>query len=252
MVNPSIGKDTTSKAYNVDNLYGPWMVVDNRRRRQGLVACNSSNGFARGKASSGSIFAPLDVDGMDAELPNATSKNGDVEMLYETNFVDNVRGPKNGTVPVSHTHIHFTDMYKVSNPEKRPKAGQGAGASTSVVAMVLGQTAQVVENEGSSFAQHHAVVSIVEPGHLQDDRRRYVKGKGIMLKNAKENIQQRLNVRRNTDSRTILRPVTHEWVQNILDQLNSIVSRVMGDFEGVTKASISEMGLLEPTAPSDH
>ncbi|KAK8483367.1 hypothetical protein V6N11_024158 [Hibiscus sabdariffa] len=39
MVNSSLGMNTSLEAcVNVDNLYGPWMVVDNHRRRQGLVA----------------------------------------------------------------------------------------------------------------------------------------------------------------------------------------------------------------------
>ncbi|KAK8593999.1 hypothetical protein V6N12_046070 [Hibiscus sabdariffa] len=105
-------------------------------------------------------------------------------------------------------------MYKVSNPEMRPKAGRGTRASTSVVAMVPGQIAQVVE-EGSGFDHNHAALSIVEPGQLED-------------------------------SRIVLRPVTQEWVQNISNQLNSIVARAVGDFEGVTKASVSETRLLEP------
>ncbi|KAK8715128.1 hypothetical protein V6N13_042468 [Hibiscus sabdariffa] len=66
---------------NVESIYGPYMVVDNSRHRQDLVAHNSSNGFTRGKAISGSRFASLVVDGTDAELPSATSKNGDIKML---------------------------------------------------------------------------------------------------------------------------------------------------------------------------
>ncbi|KAK8593998.1 hypothetical protein V6N12_046069 [Hibiscus sabdariffa] len=81
-VHDQIEQSTNSEACdNVESIYGPYMVVDNSRHRQDLVAHNSSNGFTRGKAISGSRFASLVVDGTDAELPSATSKNGDIKML---------------------------------------------------------------------------------------------------------------------------------------------------------------------------
>ncbi|KAK8565142.1 hypothetical protein V6N12_058717 [Hibiscus sabdariffa] len=144
----------------------------------------------------------------------------------------------------------FTEAYKTSNPEKRTKAGRSARVTTSVVAMAPGQIAHVVEKEVTGSGHNHATVTILEQDPLQGVKRGLTKGRGISLKGAKENSRQGLNIRKSADAHTLLRLVTHEWVQNISNQMTSIVVRAVGVLEGVTKASASETGLLESVGSS--
>ncbi|KAK8483366.1 hypothetical protein V6N13_097614 [Hibiscus sabdariffa] len=93
-------------------------------------------------------------------------------MVGTTTLVEDESGCKGESVPTSRAPIQFTDVYKVSNPEKRPKTGRGVRASTSVGAMTNpGQIAQVVEKNGSGSDHKHAAISILELGQPQGQKR---------------------------------------------------------------------------------
>ncbi|KAK9031709.1 hypothetical protein V6N11_056000 [Hibiscus sabdariffa] len=86
---------TTDSLNKAEDLYGPWMVVDNRRRRQGLATRNSTNRLTKGKAISGSRFAPLELDESEDNLLSAIAEIGDVEMIRDVAIAEDVRASKN-------------------------------------------------------------------------------------------------------------------------------------------------------------
>ncbi|KAK8701890.1 hypothetical protein V6N13_020268 [Hibiscus sabdariffa] len=192
----------------------------------------------------------------DSALPEATVTGLTEPKVTYANMVvgfarePDSRGPPRVSLPDARDHIQFTEAYKTSNPEKRTKAGRSARVTTSVVAMAPGQIAHVVEKEVTGSGHNHATVTILEQDPLQGVKRGLTKGRGISLKGAKENSRQGLNIRKSADAHTLLRLVTHEWVQNISNQMTSIVVRAVGVLEGVTKASASETGLLESVGSS--
>ncbi|KAK8479343.1 hypothetical protein V6N13_080678 [Hibiscus sabdariffa] len=57
-----LNKDNVGEEVSEDRLFGPWMVVENRRRRTNAVSRSNGGSMSGGNATGGSRFGVLQVD----------------------------------------------------------------------------------------------------------------------------------------------------------------------------------------------
>ncbi|KAK8672631.1 hypothetical protein V6N13_110996 [Hibiscus sabdariffa] len=105
-----------------DDLYGPWMVVDTRRRR-GLgnsgPAKDVSGNKARPSTSHGSRFAELEVE--DVMIPNDDSieQVSEVRVLNTENVITKNTAGRGSKSTVQQPTFVKNAAYKASNPDKK-------------------------------------------------------------------------------------------------------------------------------------
>ncbi|KAK8577096.1 hypothetical protein V6N13_122091 [Hibiscus sabdariffa] len=161
------------------DLYGPWMVVEDRRRRAESSNATGKSGevVERGKPSS--RFEVLEVE----ETPEIADEFNDP------------RG-KSSLPRVPQESIIRNAAYMASNPNKKKKKQQGLEkASDSIVLpSIPGQRTTVFDREASSSKGVHKAVYIAEDGV------RNTKAVGVKLSNSKDGVTW---VQGTTDQHTV-------------------------------------------------
>ncbi|KAL4386946.1 hypothetical protein GQ457_09G028280 [Hibiscus cannabinus] len=231
---------------STESLFGPWMMVDIRRRRA-LTGRSIPKGVdTEENRDNGSRFAILGKDSGISEMEQVSVAEGDVQQSLQ-NVQDN---PINGRASLE---ILGTKKSGVSNTvggsrsvaagSSAPKKGVAAGAV--VLPLMEGRSVSVVEHAGSGVS--HSAVSIIEHGHEGRSDDSIVQGKrvGGKAKGVKENVKQGLKIRKSSDVRTISRPVLSEWVDNMNNQLDNLARNRDLDPGGVVRMRVNQEGDLE-------
>ncbi|KAK8621384.1 hypothetical protein V6N13_067817 [Hibiscus sabdariffa] len=176
---------------STESLFGPWMVVDTRRRRALAGRSIPKGVVTEENRDNGSRFAILGKDSGISELEQVSVAEGDVQQSLR-NVQDN---PMNGR---ANLEILGTKKSGVTNTvggsgsvaggSSAPKKGVAAGAV--VLPLMEGQSVSVVEHAGPGVS--HSAVYIVEQGHEGRSGDLIVQGKrvGGKAKGVKENVKQ--------------------------------------------------------------
>ncbi|KAK8648910.1 hypothetical protein V6N13_129652 [Hibiscus sabdariffa] len=169
------------------NLYGPWMVVENRRRRTISNTRIDVGNTSRTQALQGSRFAALASE----------------------NNVEHVVAP----LFEQHT-TNRNEAYMTSNLDKKSKASKRVTESINVVPIVRGKEITVVEHTPRVATGSHAAVRINEEGNSGVNyAKKPLKGDGVARKGLKESTRKGLHVKKPSASR-VQRSSVVEWVQN--------------------------------------
>ncbi|KAK8576168.1 hypothetical protein V6N13_090645 [Hibiscus sabdariffa] len=157
----SLDKAKPVESISDANLFGPWMVVDNRRRRSGMARNPVGNGNG---GISGSRF----------EVLHNVDENNDGTIIPEGGVADNLRLPASllaSTSGVAASMIQAVEgegnvSSVVSNPGGKAKNRKSAFQTPAVVPLVDGHAVQVTERtSGSTPGQHRAVRISEQGGH---------------------------------------------------------------------------------------
>ncbi|KAL4291217.1 hypothetical protein GQ457_14G013430 [Hibiscus cannabinus] len=116
-----LNKNNVEAEVSEDRLFGPWMVVENRRRRTSDVSRSNGGSMNGGNATGGSRFGVLQVDenAKDAEEANV-GQGGKVQLQPTTHTVQPNRGERVNRMDVSIGPTK-NDAYLKSNPDKKNK-----------------------------------------------------------------------------------------------------------------------------------
>ncbi|KAL4303954.1 hypothetical protein GQ457_10G016280 [Hibiscus cannabinus] len=180
------GVDKQSDALiSESNLYGPWMVVDNRRRRPSISMHGDNLGVSKLKSQSGSRFEALDVDARSDQHCNA-----DVVVMED--------------LPVQEREVQRVVDSKASGSRQ-----------VEVIPIVEGQSINVVEHAPKIASGSHSAIRIIEDVHSNAGTTRGSPpsigrtGKGIL-----EVATKGFKVKKSMDSRATRSNVV-EWVKSV-------------------------------------
>ncbi|KAL4295420.1 hypothetical protein GQ457_12G019050 [Hibiscus cannabinus] len=159
MVDSIASADVASEAISESNLYGPWMMVENRRRRTPGNARNMSS-EVRNERVSGSRFASLVDEGLEERQLEELgvvlgTETGGVVVVHED--VENPKG-------VVHMHANKTIAFLASNPDKKSKAQDKGTKEIGVVPTVEGRSINVIPHRTNIASGSHSAIKIVEEG----------------------------------------------------------------------------------------
>ncbi|KAK8986465.1 hypothetical protein V6N11_010021 [Hibiscus sabdariffa] len=222
---PSISKITGPALDSCNNtsskeLFGPWMVVDNRRRRtpQNKPSGGRQDMVARGPR--GSRFAVLDSD---ATVADTITREVEVFPQISDEVAPTGKDVQVGSGP----GIVQTVTFGVETPQRKPKSSSASSSRFETIPMEPGNAITVVEHRPHGASKDHQAVSLLEQGHGSNgvDTGKSQAGRGFKLKSAKDNGRQGLMIRKLSPAKTISRTVLSEWVDNVNQQLNSIAHR---------------------------
>ncbi|KAL4335590.1 hypothetical protein GQ457_07G002370 [Hibiscus cannabinus] len=240
-----------SKEADKENLFGPWMVVDSRRRQPpGTRGISRDVGQGMGSAL-GSRFAVLE-----GELINPAVEQGAGTEVGEQ------QGEPVSQGALNEVELHSTQPSRaeVGKKGKATEAGNGSGnkggtgqgllATAVVLPMVEGQQVSVVEHTGHSKV--YAAVSIFEHGHGKAGSAKIGTGKQVAgkAKGLKENAKQGLKVRKSAEMRTVARSVLSDWIDNMNTQLDRFGMDKDLDPGGDTRVCVNQEGVLEKVPSS--
>ncbi|KAK9011706.1 hypothetical protein V6N11_039789 [Hibiscus sabdariffa] len=236
-------------------LFGPWMTVDNRRRRPLNKSSSGRNKALMDSMAEGSRFAILE-----SVVPEVTPTIvADTEVPPSSNVIARkASGPSSSsTVGAELPHgVRKNAAYLASNPPRKSKAVVSPVSHPEVLSMVSGQPVVVVEHRPPKDLLNHRDVALMEHGHGKETSGVVAggNGRGFKVRSAKENHKPGLMVRKPSQAKTINRPVLTDWVDNVQAQLDTIAKHKETTPAGTLKVVINHDGFLEvqPLVPGAH
>ncbi|KAL4291062.1 hypothetical protein GQ457_14G004700 [Hibiscus cannabinus] len=228
----NVGEEA-SKEVGKESLFGPWMVVDPRRRRP-PAARGVSRDVGQDK---GSALGSRKEVGEQQVDPVSQGVSNDVELLLAQ--PSRAAVGKKGKV---------TEARNSSG--KKVGTGQGLVATAVVLPMVERQQASLVEHTGHSKV--HTAISIFEQGHGKAGNAKIGTGKQVVgkAKGLKENAKQGLKIRKSAEMRTVSRPVLSDWIDNMNSQLDSFAMDKELDPGEDTRVCVNQERVLEKVPSS--
>ncbi|KAK9029969.1 hypothetical protein V6N11_031408 [Hibiscus sabdariffa] len=139
------------------NLFGPWMVVEHRRRKPVVTGRDVEPAMQDFSNNRGSRFAALKVPD-DIGLPG--SKDEIMQGVTRTVEAD-VRSGEGRTAPPRMV-VHKNTAYVASNPMKKSRNGHKMTSQQAVLPIVEGQVATVVSRKAQVQGGNYTVVLIQE------------------------------------------------------------------------------------------
>ncbi|KAK8644705.1 hypothetical protein V6N13_124005 [Hibiscus sabdariffa] len=194
----SCSETSTHPSSKVENLYGPWMVVENR------------------SSPNASTIDDANVDNlMDIVM----------EVFDVIQFIDPSSKP--------HRPIIKNDAYMASNSGKKSRAALGVIGNANVVPMVTVQKVNVFKHDGCVSGDHSTVV-ILKKGHWNSGvlRTAIPKARAVLVKGSKDNNCWGLKIRKNSDSKWANHPTTREWAHNVSSQISAIAEQPISEVGG--------------------
>ncbi|KAK8521967.1 hypothetical protein V6N12_066537 [Hibiscus sabdariffa] len=231
---------------STDGLFGPWMMVDNRRRKPQAMKLNSKGSEQSFRKNNGSRFAVLGAESGSPDTDQTVEvmeegrrlslpvRDGAIEEARDLGKTSAATAGK-----VVHGAYGATTAGGISNISKK------AFDKAVVLPMVEGQQVSIVENP--SHNKVHVAVSIFEQNHGKKAVDRVVQGKNVggKVRGNKENVRQGLKVRKPSDTRTISRPVLSDWVDNMTSKLDNLAKDRELEPGGVDRVFVNQEGELE-------
>ncbi|KAK8630158.1 hypothetical protein V6N13_078964 [Hibiscus sabdariffa] len=234
------------------NLFGPWMIVENHRKRLSSGGPSSSRGPSKQTTENVvNRFAVLERESGEAVKEQRIESGGDMANEQGEEALERV--DRNSTVVTTKIHkaVPKNAAYRTSNLEKKNKKNRQVFEKAVIIPMVEGQSVSMVEHTPQGGNKVHAAVSLFEKGHGRGGSDGIVLGKTRGgRKGTKDVSHPGLKVRKPPDTRTIARPVLNEWVDNMNMQMSNIAARSESTC-GSTHALVNQDGALEPVVSGD-
>ncbi|KAL4379799.1 hypothetical protein GQ457_02G025960 [Hibiscus cannabinus] len=240
-------KATNEESTKERDLFGPWMMVDSRRRRTPTRGISTAKLAGPMGNESVNRFAMLNDE------QTTTLEEHDLELGANMNAEQVEQVPRSGNirpaigVKVSATAARNGVMYRGSSSNGNAKGNSRGAEKAVVLPMVEGQQVSVVEHSVLGGNSEHAAVSLIEKGHGNVKSRGVVHGKlhGVR-RGVRDGVQQGLKIRKPPDMRTISRPVLSEWVDTMQLQIKALSTQADDDPGGTARAVVNQDRDLEP------
>ncbi|KAL4341889.1 hypothetical protein GQ457_08G023010 [Hibiscus cannabinus] len=239
MVDSIASTDVASEAISESNLYGPWMMVENRRcRTPGNVRNVSSE--VRNWRVSGSWFASLVDEGLDERQLEDSSvvlgtETGGVVVVHED--VENQKG-------VVHMHVNKTVAFLASNRDKKSKARDKGTKEIGVVPTVEGRSINVILHRTNVASGSHSAIKIVEEGSGDGIRSKAsMHGASRKGKAVRDDVRKDLLMKKSGEP-FVKKTCVAEWAQNAQMRVDLIAKDVGTDVRGVRELGRDSHNLL--------
>ncbi|KAK8612360.1 hypothetical protein V6N13_092476 [Hibiscus sabdariffa] len=202
------------------NLFGPWMVVENRRRRPITSGRVESHPVQDTRINRGSRFAALEATD---DVENSMHRDGALDQVGQS--VEVIGNTMVGRRVSTNTVAVKNDAYATSNPEKKSKHRGHVSNQPTVLPIMEGQAATVVSHKAQIKGGTHTAIHIHEhndKGPLQVSSRggRRV---GTMPKANLSVHSSGLKPRRNADFRHGASSNVSGFIDNMAGELDKIV-----------------------------
>ncbi|KAK8597955.1 hypothetical protein V6N13_095348 [Hibiscus sabdariffa] len=226
-----VNNHSSARVNNKSELYGPWMVVKDRRRRSVLSKGSGRTSTDVGGEVTGSRFAVLsEVQNGDRMAADGVVNNQDMNaQLGQPELCGTENNDSNGT-RTAQVIGAGSDAYRNSSPARRSKITGNIismDSSLDVIPLVGGSSVAVTSHAINNTPGTHRAISIQETsgadkGSRFDDRH-VGRGKGIREVNPKGvRIQKAVGV--NSPNRVLL----SDWVQITSHQIQAEVDSKRG------------------------
>ncbi|KAK8607989.1 hypothetical protein V6N13_023447 [Hibiscus sabdariffa] len=237
-----IGKKSTVGSSDKGELFGPWMTVDNRRKRSN----NGGSMLATGLRKSDVRAATNRFAALGEERVELMEEHGNVDNVV-SGLLSPISGqPRNvseeGGVLVSKEGS--SSRSHLATGDRVPNRGL---EKTVVLPMVEGQQVSVVQHAPMGSGQRHTSFSLLEKGHGRTGVEGIALGKTRGgRRSGREMSHQGLRVRKPPDTKTVSRAVLKDWVEEVNGQLTAIADSSESDPGGRLRASVNQEGDLVP------
>ncbi|KAK8548251.1 hypothetical protein V6N12_061169 [Hibiscus sabdariffa] len=148
-----------------DNLFGPWMVVERRRRRSTMDSRLDGDRYAAGSSGGGSRFGPLQE-----EVAVVSNQQGDAlqDAVVNDHQVLQIQQSKlNRDIGISNGPKKNT-TYIQSNPEKKKKSIASGPSSVQVIPSLGGKAANSLIHKPRIGTGSHDAIVITEHGIVEN------------------------------------------------------------------------------------
>ncbi|KAK8504423.1 hypothetical protein V6N12_030520 [Hibiscus sabdariffa] len=198
---------TTEESTKERDLFGPWMMVDSRRKRTPTRSISTAKLAGPMGTESVNRFAMLE------DKQTTALEEHDLELGEDINAEQVEQVPRLGNI--------------------RPAASVKVSAAAA--------------RKGVMYRGSTSNVSLIEEGHGNVKSKGVVHGKlhGVR-RGVRDGVQQGLKIRKLLDTRTISRPVLSEWVDTMQLQIRALSTQADDDPGGTARAVVNQDGDLEP------
>ncbi|KAL4297268.1 hypothetical protein GQ457_12G007760 [Hibiscus cannabinus] len=231
-----VGAEVNNKGSSKEkSLYGPWMIVENRRSIT-VVNTKLGNGMEH-SGNKGSRYAMLQVDDDSIDPPNAnTIDNSNVASVLDPVVGGEVGVHLGSSTSKDQGSVVKNDAYLASNPGKN---------------LQLLET-NVITHTGN-ISGDHSVVVILEKGHgnLNANGNTTSKVRAASAKGSKDSANRGLKVRKNLDVRGGNRVALREWAENASAHLFVIKEQSILSTGGDTPCETGRQTTIEPLPPDN-
>ncbi|KAK8694034.1 hypothetical protein V6N13_071598 [Hibiscus sabdariffa] len=242
-------KVTSEEPIKERDLFGPWMMVDNRRKQVPNRGTSSARETGHQVTEGMNRFAILESE----QVENLGEQSSDLgnDMIEERVEQVAKSGNKSPTVTMSvaNKDIRSGATHRVSIQNNNTRESGQVVQKVVVLPMVEGQHVSVVEHSPLGGNKEHATVWLFEKGHGNVRSNEVVVGKQHGgRRGVKDGVQHGLKVRKPPDMRTISRLVLNEWVDTMNMHIKAITTQADNDPGGSTRAVVNQDRELEPVA----
>ncbi|KAL4285073.1 hypothetical protein GQ457_16G011210 [Hibiscus cannabinus] len=232
-----------------DDLYGPWMVVDTRRRRASGVSGpvkNASGNKDRASTSHGSRFTALVVEDVMTPTDESVEPNNVVGVLNTVSTTPKLTAGQVSKSIVQRPMVVKNAAYKASNPDKRGSKQPELNVGLPVKPICVDQEVEVVHHPVAHHSDNHNVVSLVDkyPGSLEVIGGKMQRVRGAAGRALNSSARRGFNIKKPAGVRPLSQSPLSEWAVNFSKQL-----AVSGDTVGGHVLIQPMSGLSE--APGD-
>ncbi|KAK8488417.1 hypothetical protein V6N11_034399 [Hibiscus sabdariffa] len=222
------------------DLFGPWMLVENRHwcvqtESRSIAVKQKGKGLV-----AGSRYKVLEDIGS-ADTDSTPTVHG-VESTMELARTPTTMSVKQKIV-VAHRAVSKNIAYLESNP---PKKSSKKGVSTNgavVVPSIVWLDATIVEHDPKVGRGVHKAVKIVEDrsGKLGSSHGDEIKARVAIRKSMKENVQHGLRVQKSNGTKLGDRTILAEWASNFVNQLSELPGGMGNQVDGSGHGDHSNM-----------
>ncbi|KAK9005177.1 hypothetical protein V6N11_042622 [Hibiscus sabdariffa] len=171
------------------NLYGPWMVVENRRRRVGQTYLANKNASHGADGSRFSVLQDVDEVRVDGSVEDGSTLVWDV-VYSPVQQQDTARRMQQ----VQASGMTRTESYLVSNHDRKSKARRKSKGSTTTVPLQNNSGATIVHHQATIPSGSHQAVRIIEgAGHDQPLSASTSQGKKVVVTTLAKHLSEQLD-----------------------------------------------------------
>ncbi|KAK8659634.1 hypothetical protein V6N13_029831 [Hibiscus sabdariffa] len=207
-----------------DDLYGPWMVVDTRRRRVSGVSGpvkDVSGNKDRASTSHGSRFAALVVE----DVMNPTDENVEpsnaVGALNTESTTPKLTAGRVSKSIVQRPTVVKNAAYKASNPDKKGGKRSKLNVGLPVNPICIDQEVEVVHHPVAHHLNTHTAVSLVDkyPGSSEAIGGKMQRVRGAAGRALNSSVRRGVNIKKPADVHPLSQSPLSEWAVNFSKQL---------------------------------
>ncbi|KAK8672309.1 hypothetical protein V6N13_110682 [Hibiscus sabdariffa] len=207
-----------------DDLYGPWMVVDTRRRRVSGVSGpvkDVSGNKDRASTSHGSRFAALVVEDVMTPTDENVEPSNAVGALNTESTTPKLTAGRVSKSIVQRPTVVKNAAYKASNPDKKGGKRSELNVGLPVNPICIDQEVEVVHHPVAHHSNNHTTVSLVDkyPGSSEAIGGKMQRVRGAAGRALNSSVRRGVNIKKPAGVCSLSQSPLSEWAVNFSKQL---------------------------------